>query len=69
MTPRPERDQLFISYSHVDRDWVVRLQTMIRPLVRSHGLRLWDDSQIQPGDKWREEFETALAAAWWRCCW
>jgi formylglycine-generating enzyme required for sulfatase activity len=36
---------------------------MIRPLVRSHGLRLWDDSQIQPGDKWREEIETALAGA------
>jgi formylglycine-generating enzyme required for sulfatase activity len=63
MTPSPERDQLFISYSHVDREWVERLQKMIRPLVRSHGLRLWDDSQIQPGDKWREEIETALAAA------
>jgi len=26
MTPPPERDQLFISYSHVDRGWVERLQ-------------------------------------------
>jgi formylglycine-generating enzyme required for sulfatase activity len=63
MSSPPERDQLFISYSHVDRQWVDRLQKTIQPMVRSHGLRLWDDSQIQPGDKWREEIETALAAA------
>jgi formylglycine-generating enzyme required for sulfatase activity len=63
MSSPPERDQLFISYSHVDREWVDRLQKTIHPVVRSHGLRLWDDSQIEPGDKWKEEIETALAAA------
>ena len=63
MSSPPERDQLFISYSRADRKWVDRLQMVIRPLVRSHGLRLWDDSQIEPGDKWREEIETALATA------
>jgi hypothetical protein len=39
MTPPPERDQLFISYTHVDWEWVGGLRKMIRPLVRSHGLR------------------------------
>jgi formylglycine-generating enzyme required for sulfatase activity len=63
MTPPPVRDQLFISYSHLDREWVERLQAMIRPLLSNHGVSLWDDSRIQPGDNWREEIEKALASA------
>ena len=28
------RDQVFISYSRKDKDWLERLQTMLKPLQR-----------------------------------
>jgi len=63
MTSPSQRRQLFISYSHADRVWVVRLQKMIQPLVRDKDLKLWDDSQIPAGARWKEEIQQALATA------
>ena len=61
----PERRHVFISYSHADRAWVERLKQMMAPLLRGSGqeLRLWDDSQIEAGMRWREAIATALAEA------
>jgi formylglycine-generating enzyme required for sulfatase activity len=57
------RDQVFISYSHADSEWLKRLQTMLAPLQRQGALDVWADTRIQPGQLWKEEIEKALARA------
>jgi hypothetical protein len=57
------RDQVFISYSHKDREWLSKLQTMLKPLVRNKIISVWEDTKISAGDEWRGEIKEALARA------
>jgi hypothetical protein len=65
----PERDQgdtkptVFISYSHVDKEYLGRLQVHLRPLIKQNRIELWDDTRIKAGEKWKEEVIRALDRA------
>jgi tetratricopeptide (TPR) repeat protein len=57
------RELVFISYSHKDKKWLESLQIALTPYVRQGGIKVWDDTQIKSGTKWKEEVNDALGGA------
>ena len=58
-----KRDQVFISYSRKDSDWLHKLQDALQPFTWNRSLNLWADTKIPPGADWDTEIKKALAAA------
>ncbi|HEX3531100.1 MAG TPA: TIR domain-containing protein, partial [Thermoanaerobaculia bacterium] len=57
------RDQVFISYSHLDKKLHEELLLHLAPYVRSGSVTAWSDKQIAPGSTWFTEIQDALKKA------
>ena len=57
------RNKVLIGYSHKDKRWLERLQTMLKPLVRNGTISVWDDTTIPVGENWKEQIDSALKVA------
>ena len=63
MTSDAKRYRAFISYSHLDKEWLDKLQATLKPLVRNQTIDVWADTRIKTGDQWKDAITQALARA------
>ncbi len=54
---------LFISYSHLDQQWLMELKKWLKPLEQNDLIAVWDDQKLTAGDDWRREIEESLQDA------
>jgi predicted acylesterase/phospholipase RssA len=56
------RNQIFVSYSHLDKEWLRKLNTSLSALERFAGIKAWSDTSIKVGDDWNAEITKALSS-------
>jgi hypothetical protein len=57
------RTTVFVSYCHKNRRWLDRLRVHLTPYDRRGVLDLWDDTKIEPGERWSSAIGEAIDRA------
>lgn len=57
------RDKIFISYCHIDAEYLTRLRKHLIPFERQDKIQVWSDTQIKPWDIWKDEIKKWLDQA------
>jgi len=52
--------RIFLSYSHAEPWWRQEFEKRLADAVAQHGLVLWQDGEIQPGESWHERIQAEL---------
>ena len=53
------RSKVFVCYSHLDKEYLVDVQRHFKPFLSQ--INLWDDTRIEPGQKWKEEIRKSIS--------
>ena len=57
------RDQVFISYSHQDAEWMKKFSAHLKVIQQTDRLDIWSDERIKSGQNWQQEIDAAIARA------
>ncbi len=58
---KKDRLKVFVSYSHKDSEYLTEIRKHFKPFLDK--IEFWDDSRIEPGQKWKDEIKKALHSA------
>jgi predicted acylesterase/phospholipase RssA len=57
------RNQVFISYSDKDGEWLNRIQSFMKPLAEFTGIKTWNNTNMLSGDEEKTELSKAFTTA------
>lgn len=57
------KPSVFLSYSHKDEDWKIKLRSHLKVLEQVGTFVVWDDRKIDAGETWYDEIRAAMDSA------
>ena len=53
--------RIFVSYSHVNKDWFAKLRPLLKFNLPTNVVHMWHDQELKAGDRWEKEIKAELA--------
>ncbi len=60
MKPTPRPVEIFVSYSHQNKEWFGKLRPLLNFKTSTNLAHIWHDHELKAGDLWDQEIRKAL---------